>query len=327
MRTFYRLLGVALIAITAANFVWFALTYWAYLTTRSVISTSVLAGIWLVVTALSSNWFGSIIDRYKKKQAMMGSSIATLLLFASGFLLFRFSPEAVFATVASLRFWIFAIILLMGVIAGSMYSIAVPTLVAFLVPEDQHDRANGLFGTVMGTSFVITSAASGLALAFGGMSFVLLVAIIFTLFSAAMLWTIPIPETTSNNPVEGNPERIGIRGTIVAMKAIPGLFALIFFTTINNFLGGAFVALMDAYGLSLVTVQVWGLMWAFLSFSFILGGLYISKKGLGSDPLRKLKWISAREALRLFPCKRQKKWVDLSYTTRGSTLKLYRMSG
>ena len=94
MKTFYRLLGVAFIAITTTNFVLFALTFWAYLTTKSVISTSVMAGVYLVATALSANWFGSIVDRYKKKHAMIGSSLATLLLFTSGLVLFYLSTEA-----------------------------------------------------------------------------------------------------------------------------------------------------------------------------------------------------------------------------------------
>ena len=67
-----------------------------------------------------------------------------------------------------------------------------------------------------------------------------------------------------------------------------GLFALIFFATFNNFLGGVFFALMDAYGLTLVSVEVWGLLWGVLSLSFILGGLYISKNGLGASPLQTL---------------------------------------
>ena len=288
MKTFYRLLGVALIAITTTNFVWFALTYWAYLSTGSVISTSMMAGVYLVATALSANWFGSIVDRYKKKHVMLGSSLATLLLFSSGLLLFYLSTDADFAVVTSPRFWFLVLILLFGVIAGSMYSIVIPTLVAFLVPEDRRDRANGLFGTVMGVSFAITSVASGLALAFGGISLVLSTAIIFTLLSSLILWLIPVPEGTTSNPAGNNPKKMDIKGTIEAIRAIPGLFALIFFATFNNFLGGVFVALMDAYGLSLVTVQVWGLLWGFLSLGFILGGLYIAKKGLGGDPLRNL---------------------------------------
>lgn len=48
------------------------------------------------------------------------------------------------------------------------------------------------------------------------------------------------------------------------------------------------MALMDAYGLSLVPVQVWGTLWGVLSLGFIVGGLFIAKKGLGKKPLRTL---------------------------------------
>lgn len=34
MKTFHQLLGVTLIAVTTTYFVWFALTFWAYLTTN-----------------------------------------------------------------------------------------------------------------------------------------------------------------------------------------------------------------------------------------------------------------------------------------------------
>lgn len=48
------------------------------------------------------------------------------------------------------------------------------------------------------------------------------------------------------------------------------------------------MALMDAYGLSLVSVQTWGILWGALSFGFILSGIYIAKNGLGNNPLRTL---------------------------------------
>lgn len=69
---------------------------------------------------------------------------------------------------------------------------------------------------------------------------------------------------------------------------MPGLLALILFSTFNNFLGGVFMALMDAYGLSMVSVQAWGIMWGVLSTGFIIGGLVIAKKGLGENPVRSL---------------------------------------
>ncbi len=58
---------------------------------------------------------------------------------------------------------------------------------------------------------------------------------------------------------------IDISGTIRAIRLVPGLFALIFFNTFNNLLRGVFMSLMDAYGLSLVSVQVWGVLWGGLS--------------------------------------------------------------
>jgi DHA3 family multidrug efflux protein-like MFS transporter len=45
---------------------------------------------------------------------------------------------------------------------------------------------------------------------------------------------------------------------------------------------------MDAYGLSLVSVQMWGLLWGVLSTGFIVSGLLIAKIGLGKNPVRSL---------------------------------------
>ena len=274
--------------LTTNNFVFFAVTFWGYLTTRSVITTSFLGGIYLVLMAVSGFWFGSIVDHHKKKHALLGSSIGTLVLFTAGLALFRTAPEGAFASAASVRLWIFMGILTAGTMAGTIYNIAIPTLVAHIVPEDRRDRANGLFGTTVGVAFALTSVASGIALAFGGMTFVLATAAAATVIALVLLALVPIPEREILH-VEGAPaaeKKIDVRGTIRAVAAVPGLFALIFFTTFNNFLGGVFMALMDAYGLSLVSVQVWGALWGFLSLSFILGGLYIAKRGLGTDPLR-----------------------------------------
>jgi MFS transporter, DHA3 family, multidrug efflux protein len=81
---------------------------------------------------------------------------------------------------------------------------------------------------------------------------------------------------------------VDIAGTMRVIGAVPGLFALILFASFNNFLGGIFMALMDAYGLSLVSVQVWGLLWGLLSTAFIISGVVIARTGLGKSPLRTL---------------------------------------
>jgi MFS transporter, DHA3 family, multidrug efflux protein len=81
---------------------------------------------------------------------------------------------------------------------------------------------------------------------------------------------------------------VDLRGTIRVVGETPGLTALILFSAFNNFLGGVFMALMDAYGLSLVSVQAWGLLWGVVSTAFIIGGLLIARTGLGRNPVRTL---------------------------------------
>jgi MFS transporter, DHA3 family, multidrug efflux protein len=251
----------------------------------------VIAGVYLVLTALLGLWFGSIVDHHRKKHALLGSSVATLVLFTAALALYHATPAAAFESGASARLWLFIVIQLAGTLAGMIYNIAIPTLVVFIVPVELRDRANGMFGTVTGVAFGVTSVASGVSLAFGGMGFVLLAACLATLVAILLLALLPIHEhgpAATVAPAATAPARMDLPGTLREVRNVPGLFALIFFTTFNNFIGGVFFALMDAYGLTLVSVEVWGFLWGFLSLSFILGGLYISKYGLGANPLATL---------------------------------------
>ncbi|MCD6023810.1 MAG: nitrate/nitrite transporter [Fibrobacteria bacterium] len=306
---FYHLLANNLLANTTNFFVWATAIYWAYLSTKSVLATSILSGIYLVTTAACGIWFGSVVDHTRKKTAMLLSSLGTLAFFVLAVVAFSFSDPASFKTVASVPLWLIVTLLLFGAIAGNIRMIALPTAVTFLVPEDRRDRANGMSGMVFGFSFAISNVAAGVGLGFLGFFWTMAVAITLTVIAALHLTLLKIPEdqvvpaSAANPPAaqEGpesapaptpsvTPAKAGVdlKGTYVVVAAIPGLFALIFFTTFNNFLGGIFMALMDAYGLSLVSVQFWGTLWGVLSLGFILGGLYISKFGLGKNPLRTL---------------------------------------
>ena len=64
--------------------------------------------------------------------------------------------------------------------------------------------------------------------------------------------------------------------------------ALLLFSTFNNFLGGVFMALMDPYGLSLMSVEAWGVMLGITSLGFIVGGILVARRGLGANPVRTL---------------------------------------
>ncbi|HEY0734911.1 MAG TPA: MFS transporter [Herpetosiphonaceae bacterium] len=287
MKTFYALLANSLAAFLSNTFVWFAVTFWVYLETKSVIVTSVMAGIYLGTIAISGFFLGSLVDRFKKKKVLLLSSSGSLILFALACALYITTPAQAFTDPGSVRLWIFIFLILMGAIAGNIRGIAISTLVTIMIPEDQRDRANGMVGTSNGVSFLAASIFSGLGVGLLGMFWVLALAIGLTALVIVHLWTIPIPDLAVVH-AEGHTDSIDIRGTIRVIGLVPGLFGLIFFNTFNNFLGGVFMSLMDAYGLLLVSVEVWGFLWGFLSLAFIVGGFVVAKKGLGASPLRTL---------------------------------------
>lgn len=289
MKSFYAILVNSLAASVTNTFVWFAVTFWAYLETKSVFATSVMAGIYLATVALSGFFLGSIVDRYRKRTAMMLSGIASLALYLLAFVIYLVTPAAVFKDASSVTLWVFIVLCLFGAIAGNIRTIALSTLVTILIPEDRRDKANGMVGTVTGVAFLAASIFSGLAIGFLGMFWTLASALVLTVVVLVHLWFTSVAEDkpVHTESAEGH-KHIDIRGTIRVVKMVPGLFALIFFNTFNNFLGGVFMSLMDAYGLSLISVQAWGILWGFLSLGFIVGGLVVARKGLGRQPLRTL---------------------------------------
>ncbi|GAA0457691.1 multidrug resistance protein [Actinoplanes capillaceus] len=287
VRTFYQLLFNTLL-VSVINFtVWFAVTFWVYLETRSVFATGVISGIFLVLTALTGVWFGSLVDGHRKKIALQGSALASLVLYGAAFAVHLSVPEQAWTDPADARLWAFVLLLMFGVIAGNIRTIALPTLVTLLIDADRRDRANGLVGTVSGTSFLVTSVISGVLVAFDGMVSVLVLALAVLALSLVHLAFVRIPEREPEHSEATRPG-VDLRGTIRIIAGVPGLTALILFSTFNNFLGGVFMALADAYGLSLVSVQTWGLLWGVISTGFILGGLLVSRTGLGSRPVRLL---------------------------------------
>ena len=110
MKTFHAVLANSLIAFVANNFVWFAVTFWVYLETKSVIATSVMAGVFTLTIAFSGFFLGSLVDRYPKKRVMQLSSILSLVLYALASFIFFTTPYEEFTNAASVRLWIFIVL-------------------------------------------------------------------------------------------------------------------------------------------------------------------------------------------------------------------------
>jgi DHA3 family multidrug efflux protein-like MFS transporter len=118
------------------------------------------------------------------------------------------------------------------------------------------------------------------------MGWTVVIAIAATALALLHLLFVRIPERGVAHVEGAAPAKLDFRGIIPAIMVVPGLLALILFTTFNNLVGGVFMALMDPYGLTLFSVEVWGIILGITSVGFIAGGLIVARFGLGRNPLR-----------------------------------------
>src|SRR6478672_1930836 len=220
-RTFLHLL-LSTLVVSVVNFtVWFAVTFWVYLQTRSVFATGLISGICLVSIAGTGIWFGSLVDHHSKKSVMQWSAAVSLLLYAGCLAIYLTTSDATFRDPGNARLWLFVVLLMLGVVTGNLRTIALPTLVTLLVPEDRRDKANGLVGSATGVSFLVTSVISGLLVAAGGMYYVLVLALLH-------LGVVPVPETRSVRLArDTDGAGVDLRGTVRLVRGVPGLVALI----------------------------------------------------------------------------------------------------
>ncbi|MEU4561965.1 MFS transporter [Actinoplanes sp. NPDC023936] len=315
VKTFYQILANTLLVSVMNYTVWFAVTFWVYLQTKSVFATGMVSGIFLVLTAATGIWFGSVVDGHRKKTALQASAAASLLFYAGAFAVYLITPADDFHDPASFALWALILLLMFGVIAGNIRTIATPTLVTLLIEENTRDRANGLVGTVTGTTFLTTSVISGVLVAFDGMRSVIILAMAALGLAILHLSFVTIPERAVPHGETPGKSGVDIRGTLRIIAGVPGLTALILFSMFNNFLGGVFMALADAYGLSLVSVQAWGLLWGVLSTGMILGGIAVSRTGLGRQPVRLLLLINVAlwAIIIVFPLRASIWWLAVGF--------------
>src|SRR5215211_5116918 len=74
LAVFHRLVANTGVASVTNNFIWFAVTFWAYLETKSVLATAIIGGTYMLLLAGSALLFGTFVDRHRRKTSMLVSS-------------------------------------------------------------------------------------------------------------------------------------------------------------------------------------------------------------------------------------------------------------
>jgi DHA3 family multidrug efflux protein-like MFS transporter len=294
MRTFGHVLVNTAVANLTTSYLWFALTFWVYLETRSVLATGLIGGAYMLFVSVSSIFFGTIVDHHRKLRVMQLSSVLSLLAFGLAGAAFLLLPERTLLDLRAPWFWMFTVIILAGAVVEQMRNIALSTTVTILVPDERRANANGLVGTIQGVGFIVTSVFSGLSVGLLGMGWTLAIALVMTAVALVHLLVLSFPEDrVAAAPAAGARAAIDLSGSIRVIRAATGLFALIIFGTFNNLIGGVYMALMDPYGLEMFSVEAWGLVLGVTATGFIIGGGLVAKFGLGRNPTRTMLLVVA----------------------------------
>ena len=282
MKRFAGVLLNTLVANVATTFVWFAFTFWVYLGTRSMLATALVGGSFMLLVAISGIPIGTFVDHTRKKRVMVAATTVPLITFTVGGLIYASVGPAQVLDLGGLWFWLFAVLMLVGATVANARNIALSTAVTLMVAVSDRPRANGLVGAVQGVSALVTSVFAGLSIGFLGMGWTIAIAIVGLALASVHLIFVRIEE--ERIVIVSRRVGFGLAGSISAVRSVPGLAALVAFTAFNNLLGGAYMTLMDPYGLELFSVQAWGLLGGVCAPGFIVAGL-------GTNPLRTMLWL------------------------------------
>ena len=288
MKRFLHVLINIAVANTSTFFLWSALSFWLYLETHSVLILSILSGTFMTLVTLSGMFFGTIVDKHRKKEVIAVSSIVALIFLLLAGSVFLFFDRKEIADISSSAFWIFSLSILLSALVSNLRSIALSTTVSILVPKEDYARANGMVGMVQGVGMIANTVFSGLVIGRLGLEWAMYITLILSGLALLHLLFVPIPEDHLHHDPEVLNKQVDFKGAIKAIRSVPGLMALIFFTTFNNFIGGVIMVLLDPYGLEMFSVEMWGIVLGITGTGFIFGGMAITKKGLGKQPLRTL---------------------------------------
>lgn len=253
-----------------------------------MLATGIIGGSYMLLVALCSIWFGTVVDHHKKRSIMLFASLFTASAFLLAGFVYVLIPNSTMLVLTQPWFWLFAGIILVGAVVENMRNIALSTIVTLLVDKDKRANANGLVGTVQGIGFIITNVFSGLSVGLLGMGWTMVIACTLTVLALIHMYFVQIPEKGIAHDPELKNKQVDIKGSVAAIKAVPGLFGLLFFSMFNNFIGGSYMALMDPYGLTLFSVEMWGIIFGVAGTGFIAGGIVVAKFGLGKKPIKTL---------------------------------------
>ncbi|HEY3477051.1 MAG TPA: MFS transporter [Anaerolineales bacterium] len=220
---------------------------------------------------------GSLADRWNRRSVMILSDFGNAVVTVSVFVLLQFG---------TLQFWHIYLIATLGSVFSAFQEPAYTASITMLIPKKDLSRANGMMQMGQALEMVITPVIAGVLFVVIGLSGILVIDFVTFLFAVGTLLIvrIPQPKLTEHGEKKASIWADALFGWNY-LKARPGLFGLLWYYAMVNFLLNWSTVLTGPMILSRFPASTLGMIQMFIGFGMLAGGILSS---LWAGPRRKI---------------------------------------
>lgn len=247
----------------------FALGVWVYQNTGSVTQYSLIILCAKLPSIALAPIAGAIIDRHDRRRLMIISNVSAALCTMTLSLLFY---------QGWLRLWHICVVMVVLSMSESILRPAFNASITLLVPKRQLGRASGMVQSSQATAQILAPLVAGVLITIIQMQGVLIIDFLTYLVAtlALLVVRIPTPETTAETAAaKGSLMREAAFGWKYVM-ARPGIFALLGFLAVTNFIVTTSNVLITPLVLSFADPKVYGIVLSVTGAGVLVGGLVMS---------------------------------------------------
>ena len=176
-----------------------AIGYWVYEQTGSSALMGIMSSISMFVTMFLSPFCGSIVDKCNRKWLVVGiDGLQGILMLAVGILAYRNALNVPVVLIAAL----------LASFCGVFYSPAINTIILDIIPRDDMVRGQSIFSSVSSTINLVSTAVSGVMVAFLGVPLIVVLNGLSNLYSAVSEFFVHVPRTVQ----QGDP--VTVKGVL-----------------------------------------------------------------------------------------------------------------
>ena len=268
MKTFLTIWAGQLISMLGSGLTSFALGVWIFDQTGKATPFALTILFGNLPRILLLPVAGSLADRWNRRWVMILSDVGNALVTISVFILLLFG---------SLQFWHIYLIVTLGSIFSAFQEPANTASVTMLVPKKELSRANGMMQMSQALEMVITPVIAGVLFVAIGLSGILVIDFVTFLIAVGTLLMIRIPQPESMDHAD-NKSSVWSDALFGwnYLKARPGLFGLLWYYAMVNFLLNWSGVLTAPMILSRYPASTLGTIQMFVGLGMLAGGILSS---------------------------------------------------